>query len=364
VCAAGRPRTLIRKRFLLRQYCCQGRRDKKNIQTYTRRCLLESFEPRQIRWRFLLVLFPYNRFTVTVRITYPWTRSLTAWRCRTETHQAHYIRKPPQVFDRQRGRATSIACETYKGRFSKAQEEWEKSVVAWGASLPSFISNIPSFLPFDCSVVYSCILLASACQPFANRILVHCLPHLTTNSSHKTPQRKVKNESETGASSASTPSAIANPTHHDDGAGSGVDGDNVRADDDRILTDGTGTDGGAGAGTDGGGPGADDNAVWTNKADGTRDVHPPAQKYRLTEAMKAIVRQLVVLINEYRRLENEKKWVQVLLSFSSFIGLWGFWKSLLIGWIVDWEGVIHLLANRGRDRFCIRRCVFWFVWLV
>jgi predicted transcriptional regulator len=35
--------------------------------------------------------------------------------------------------------------------------------------------------------------------------------------------------------------------------------------------------------------------------------HPPAKKYRMTESMKAIVWQLVLLSNECCRLENEKK---------------------------------------------------------
>lgn len=35
--------------------------------------------------------------------------------------------------------------------------------------------------------------------------------------------------------------------------------------------------------------------------------HPPAKRYRLTEAMKSIIWELVVLSNECCRLENEKK---------------------------------------------------------
>jgi hypothetical protein len=181
------------------------------------------------------VLFPYNRFTMTKLIK----RTIFADHLKILT-------------DRQDELLQQLAGLTKEG-FSKAQEEWEKSVVAW-----------------------------------------------------ERRKEKAKNESEAGAVSASTPSASADPTHHDDGAGSGVDGDNVRVDGDRTLADGTGTDGGAGAGTDGGGPGAEDNAPGTNKADGTRDAHPPAQKYRLTEAMKAIVWQLVMLSNECCRLENEK----------------------------------------------------------
>jgi hypothetical protein len=38
-----------------------------------------------------------------------------------------------------------------------------------------------------------------------------------------------------------------------------------------------------------------------------KDPHPPGKKYRLTESMKAIVWELVMLSNECCRLENEKK---------------------------------------------------------
>jgi hypothetical protein len=37
--------------------------------------------------------------------------------------------------------------------------------------------------------------------------------------------------------------------------------------------------------------------------------HPPAKRYRMTDQMKAIVWELVLLSNECCRLENEKKWV-------------------------------------------------------
>ncbi|KAG2137883.1 uncharacterized protein EDB93DRAFT_1166549 [Suillus bovinus] len=167
------------------------------------------------------VLFPYNRYTMTKLIK----RTIFTDHLKILT-------------DRQDELLQQLAGLTKEG-FSKAQEEWEKSVVAW-----------------------------------------------------ERRKEKAKNESEAGAASASTPSASADAAHPDDGAVSGVDGDNVRAD---------------GAGTDGGGPFPDgDNAPGTNKADGTRDAHPPAQKYRLTEAMKAIVWQLVMLSNECCRLENEK----------------------------------------------------------
>ncbi|KAF8553864.1 hypothetical protein OG21DRAFT_1509639 [Imleria badia] len=64
--------------------------------------------------------------------------------------------------------------------------------------------------------------------------------------------------------------------------------------------DGHPEEGGAASGAEG------EGASGTTKHDGTRDAHPPAQKYRLTEAMKSIIWQLVMLSNECCRLENEK----------------------------------------------------------
>jgi len=42
--------------------------------------------------------------------------------------------------------------------------------------------------------------------------------------------------------------------------------------------------------------------------------HPPAKRYRMTDHMKAIVWELVLLSNECCRLENEKKWVVFFFS--------------------------------------------------
>jgi hypothetical protein len=42
----------------------------------------------------------------------------------------------------------------------------------------------------------------------------------------------------------------------------------------------------------------------------SKDVHPPAKKYKMTEAMKGLIWNLVCLSNECCRIENEKKWVQ------------------------------------------------------
>ncbi|KAF9232902.1 hypothetical protein BU15DRAFT_90551 [Melanogaster broomeanus] len=85
-------------------------------------------------------------------------------------------------------------------------------------------------------------------------------------------QEKAKAESDAGGT-ASTPGAGDAAHHEEGGNASGADGE--------------------------GAPG-------TGKPDASKDAHPPAQKYRLTEAMKSTVWQLVMLSNECCRLENEK----------------------------------------------------------
>ncbi|TFK33342.1 hypothetical protein BDQ12DRAFT_442036 [Crucibulum laeve] len=52
-------------------------------------------------------------------------------------------------------------------------------------------------------------------------------------------------------------------------------------------------------------PGADGHDGDEGK-DGKRDLHPPGKRFRMTEQMKSIVWQLVLLSNECCRLENEK----------------------------------------------------------
>jgi hypothetical protein len=72
-------------------------------------------------------------------------------------------------------------------------------------------------------------------------------------------------------------------------------------------------DGGTASGAEG------EGASGATKHDGTRDAHPPAQKYRLTEAMKSIIWELVMLSNECCRLENEKKCVASFGFAASFV---------------------------------------------
>ncbi|KAG1838814.1 hypothetical protein DFJ58DRAFT_733637 [Suillus subalutaceus] len=121
------------------------------------------------------------------RITYPRTRELTGWRLPTETIKRTIFADHLKILtDRQDELLQQLAGLTKDG-FSKAQEEWEKSVVAWGASLLSFLSNLLSFLSFI---------------PLS--ILVYYSRLLYTTFRYSTPQGKSKNETEAGAASAST----------------------------------------------------------------------------------------------------------------------------------------------------------------
>ena len=53
---------------------------------------------------------------------------------------------------------------------------------------------------------------------------------------------------------------------------------------------------------------AEKKAVGSAAGHGSgRDAHPPTKRYRLTEAMKGLIWQLVCLSNECCRIENEKK---------------------------------------------------------
>lgn len=51
----------------------------------------------------------------------------------------------------------------------------------------------------------------------------------------------------------------------------------------------------------------EDQGQQTAANKNAKDSHPPAKKYRLTDAMKSHIWQLVCLSNEVVRLENEKK---------------------------------------------------------
>jgi hypothetical protein len=51
----------------------------------------------------------------------------------------------------------------------------------------------------------------------------------------------------------------------------------------------------------------------------SKDTHPPVKKYKMSEAMKGLIWNLVCLSNECCRIENEKKYVsrRDMLSLSS-----------------------------------------------
>ena len=69
--------------------------------------------------------------------------------------------------------------------------------------------------------------------------------------------------------------------------------------------------GGGGGGAGAGGAGSGDGEGGKDGKEGGKDhgQHPPAKRYRLTDTMKSIVWELVLLSNECCRLENEKKLV-------------------------------------------------------
>ena len=68
---------------------------------------------------------------------------------------------------------------------------------------------------------------------------------------------------------------------------------------------------GAGGDTEGGGKDGKDGK--------DHGQHPPAKRYRLTDAMKSMVWELVLLSNECCRLENEKKSVFILFNDIHFV---------------------------------------------
>ncbi|KIM65542.1 hypothetical protein SCLCIDRAFT_474779 [Scleroderma citrinum Foug A] len=96
---------------------------------------------------------------------------------------------------------------------------------------------------------------------------------------HRRHERAKAATAETGG--ASTPSA----------------GDTAHQEDSGMLSGGEGND--------------TENAPGTGKPENSRDAHPPAKKYRLTEEMRSIIWRLVMLSNECCRLENEKHELEV-----------------------------------------------------
>ena len=136
--------------------------------------------------------------------------------------------------------------------FTKAQEEWDKTIALWGACF-----FLPSFLLF---VLPRC---SYACRTEAKQ--------------DKIKEAEARAGGDESAAGAPPPSARQST----EDAGSGMELDQQPPP--------TAQEGG------------------TPKVTGKSEPHPPSRKYRMTETMKAIVWQLVSLSNECCQLENEKK---------------------------------------------------------
>ncbi|KAJ3899300.1 hypothetical protein F5879DRAFT_811146 [Lentinula edodes] len=159
-------------------------------------------------------LFPYNKFTMSKLIK--------------RTVFADHLKL---LVERQDALLTELRRQADEG-FAKAEDEWEKSVVAWD---------------------------------------------------HRQKRLKADHHEDSGSTGAPTRHPTEDPENH----GDGFDEDNNPLH--PQLMSGTGDPGSA-----------------AQKPQTEKDVQPPAKKYRLTENMKAIVWELVLLSNECCRLENEK----------------------------------------------------------
>ncbi|KAJ3890621.1 hypothetical protein GG344DRAFT_49080 [Lentinula edodes] len=159
-------------------------------------------------------LFPYNKFTMSKLIK--------------RTVFADHLKL---LVERQDALLTELKRQADEG-FAKAEDEWEKSVVAWD---------------------------------------------------HRQKRLKADHHEDSGSTGAPTRHPTEDPENH----GDGFDEDNNPLH--PQLMSGTGDPGSA-----------------AQKPQTEKDVQPPAKKYRLTENMKAIVWELVLLSNECCRLENEK----------------------------------------------------------
>ncbi|KAJ3915836.1 hypothetical protein F5877DRAFT_47821 [Lentinula edodes] len=159
-------------------------------------------------------LFPYNKFTMSKLIK--------------RTVFADHLKL---LVERQDALLTELKRQADEG-FAKAEDEWEKSVVAWD---------------------------------------------------HRQKRLKADHREDSGSTGAPTRHPTEDPENH----GDGFDEDNNPLH--PQLMSGTGDPGSA-----------------AQKPQTEKDVQPPAKKYRLTENMKAIVWELVLLSNECCRLENEK----------------------------------------------------------
>ncbi|KAF5391132.1 hypothetical protein D9757_003023 [Collybiopsis confluens] len=156
-------------------------------------------------------LFPYNKFTMSKLIK--------------RTIFADHIKL---LVERQDALLVELKRQADEG-FSKAEEEWEKTVVAWDQR-----------------------------------------------------QKRLKADAR-GEDSASNGGQTRHPTEDPEAHADGLDEENHPVSTSHV-----------------------EKAEKTGKGDKDKDAQPPAKKYRLTENMKAIVWELVLLSNECCRLENEK----------------------------------------------------------
>ena len=151
--------------------------------------------------------------------------------------------------------------ETTNEGFSKAKEEWRR-IRCYGVRI--FLVLHPFLFPPSCCYYY-----------------YHCFVAVLLLFSYLDKrQEKLRTE----AAGARTCTASAGPTRHPS---------------EEMDVDSNGNQplgvGGATGDADGGKEGKDHGQ------------HPPAKRYRLTDTMKSIVWELVLLSNECCRLENEKK---------------------------------------------------------
>lgn len=140
--------------------------------------------------------------------------------------------------------------------FSKAKEEWEKNLLLWGTPDLHSLS-----LPLSFTITIILLLLLSYLDK---------------------RQEKLRTE----AAEASTGTGSAGPTRHPT--------EEMDVDSNSNQPLGIGASGDAEGSKDG-------------KEGKDHGQHPPAKRYRLTDTMKTMVWELVLLSNECCRLENEKK---------------------------------------------------------
>jgi Ubinuclein conserved middle domain len=87
--------------------------------------------------------------------------------------------------------------------------------------------------------------------------------------------------------------------------------------------------------------------------------HPPAKRYRLTDAMKSMVWELVLLSNECCRLENEKKLVFYIPQTCVFA------KPDLFLFFLDssLEGSVIQISDQGLRKVLYQKVLFLFFYI-